>query len=490
VKHLVQVNIDKEEALKKARADLEAKNKKIEEDDKAQQDPSDPESTTSSLTASTSSVGQRPAPKKRGSSDDHTTDSCNDNNGKKREKTSTTRWSKESNGTTHKSNHATSIEHTNAKAPKPMLSHESSLSSATSSAEEGIRQQNRIPGVSFTHTMQASVSDITDSNKGSSSEGNSSSSDGCRCEGNFYSRESGSVGGTGSVSSDAAVARGQDNHGHDTSHADVVVTKIRKRKIESASDASRSNNDEPTSLEKRFLLDYEEVFLKSNVPQILATTSGRIVAWNDFFLRITGLKAIEVERLTIFSLVQATRLSSLFEIVAASLRSGTAQTPNEFRTQSTPSIEAKTNDPVGDNLTDQGISSEATDTNQKIWNYCALTLPCVSFNHESYSMLNVHKKPKHSNMNSHENQDENLKAENHEELTKHESRPLYMTITLMTDMDPRKRCFHCVFTDCPGTNGNLGSVTPELLSILFTKQNMTFIEQRNVKRKKSNRAID
>lgn len=38
----------------------------------------------------------------------------------------------------------------------------------------------------------------------------------------------------------------------------------------------------------------------------------------------------------------------------------------------------------------------------------------------------------------------------------------------MYDEDPRKRLFHCVFTDCPGTNGALGSVTPDLLSTLFT----------------------
>jgi hypothetical protein len=39
----------------------------------------------------------------------------------------------------------------------------------------------------------------------------------------------------------------------------------------------------------------------------------------------------------------------------------------------------------------------------------------------------------------------------------------------MADEDPRKRLFHCVFTDCPGTNGALGSITPELLALLFTR---------------------
>lgn len=40
----------------------------------------------------------------------------------------------------------------------------------------------------------------------------------------------------------------------------------------------------------------------------------------------------------------------------------------------------------------------------------------------------------------------------------------------MTDDDPRKRCFHCVLTDCPGTNGAMGFITPELLAMLFTER--------------------
>ena len=40
----------------------------------------------------------------------------------------------------------------------------------------------------------------------------------------------------------------------------------------------------------------------------------------------------------------------------------------------------------------------------------------------------------------------------------------------MFDDNPKKRCLHCILTDVPGTNGAVGSVTPELLSILFSKQ--------------------
>ena len=39
----------------------------------------------------------------------------------------------------------------------------------------------------------------------------------------------------------------------------------------------------------------------------------------------------------------------------------------------------------------------------------------------------------------------------------------------MPDDDVRKRCFHCVFTDCKGTEGKLGFITPELLAKLFAE---------------------
>ncbi len=47
--------------------------------------------------------------------------------------------------------------------------------------------------------------------------------------------------------------------------------------------------------------------------------------------------------------------------------------------------------------------------------------------------------------------------------------PLPKQATLMDDKDPQKRFFHCVFTNCRGTNGALGSITPKLLASLFAK---------------------
>lgn len=45
--------------------------------------------------------------------------------------------------------------------------------------------------------------------------------------------------------------------------------------------------------------------------------------------------------------------------------------------------------------------------------------------------------------------------------------PLYITVALMEDENRDQRCFHCILTDCPGTDGKLGSVTPELFQMLF-----------------------
>jgi PAS domain-containing protein len=201
----------------------------------------------------------------------------------------------------------------------------------------------------------------------------------------------------------------------------------------------QASKDEATSMDNEFELDYEEVFLKSNVPQLLATMSGRIISWNDFFLKATGLHDSDMERLTIFSLVRQSELSRLFEIVAIALRSGSmAGTDGDDGTET--AGECAPEQPAND-VNDEEKSHVSDITTTAKWNYTAITLPCATF------------RPRTTTDGIH------LVVQ-----------PLYMTVTLMTDDDPRKRCFHCVFTDCPGTNGALGSVTPELLSLLFAQQ--------------------
>lgn len=176
------------------------------EEDKAQQDPSDPESTTSSLTMSSRSA----------------------QNGGAHAKAPAKTVSEEQDSLCEK------------KRPAPA----SGLEAAGSGKKPRLRSHGS--------NLSSSMSDLTDSNKESSLNSDDQSPE-----------RSGTT--EGSISSDAAVAADSEKKAP-KNHADVLV---RKRKLPPV---------ETTSLEESFELDYEEVFLKSNVPQMLATTSGRIIA--------------------------------------------------------------------------------------------------------------------------------------------------------------------------------------------------------------------
>ena len=110
---------------------------------------------------------------------------------------------------------------------------------------------------------------------------------------------------------------------------------------------------------------------------------------------------------------------------------------------STGTEEPKTEAETGEGTEEENPKSERKLTPLK--DYAAITLPCVDFS-------TIFRDDGRTAMAN----------------SKTAQRQLYMTVTLMTDHDVRKRCFHCAFTDCPGTKGALGTVTPELLSALFT----------------------
>mmetsp|Transcript_55 Transcript_55/g.84 ORF Transcript_55/g.84 Transcript_55/m.84 type:complete len:424 (+) Transcript_55:3-1274(+) len=252
---------------------------------------------------------------------------------------------------------------------------------------------------------------------------------------------------TSSISSTAAVVRGEGSWDRQHGHADVVIKKNHAHSKSHGSGGSKKRKrQELTSLEKDFKLDYEEVFLTSNVPQLIATPAGRIIAWNNFFLKATGLTKTEASRLTIFSIVQADKLSNLFEMIAQALRSSNAtRISTSAATNETAS--GTTSSTVG---TDQEEHSNGTSANSinKVENYPTLSLPCIDFP--------GFYRERHS-----------VGSDGDSSSQPPKSPPLYMTVTLMHDEDPRKRCFHGILTDCPGTEGNIGSITPDLLSLLF-----------------------
>lgn len=297
-----------------------------------------------------------------------------------------------------------------------------------------------------------------------------------------------------SISSTAAVGPPRGGSREKTHrHADVVIKerqterKGRKRKV--------ADGKEKTSLDEDFELDYSEVFHTANVPQLIATPAGKVVTWNDFFLRATGLSGEEAKRLSIFSIVQADKLSTLFELVANALKNGASKKKRKRgRKKPRPSSSSGSGSAAINNRPEcnsiagsaaasattgsSGTGSEtSTASSNKPVDYSAVTLPCVSFQ-ATYPRTSVAvEKKKDCDPTGANNKDaadgQAIAGPKKVEKAKAEANlniPLYMTVTLMSDNDPRKRCFHCVLTDTPATSsGKIGVVTPELLAMLFTE---------------------
>ena len=146
-----------------------------------------------------------------------------------------------------------------------------------------------------------------------------------------------------------------------------------------------------------------------------------------------------MSRLTIFSLVQPDKLSSLFEMVAEALRG------DRHRHEQNGDISAGEGSDSSGRTTNESKSGES-----RRCEYAVMTLPCISF-------------PSRTKPGS-----------------THHPNPMYMTISLMTDEDPKKRCFHCMMTDNPGTDGSKGFITPELLALLFAPDTKKVDEARDV----------
>eukprot|EP00986_Skeletonema_menzelii_P000521 scaffold157_cov204-Skeletonema_menzelii.AAC.3 len=310
----------------------------------------------------------------------------------------------------------------------PKASKKARILSGRKEAEEAQQQQSSTdssyeddeedsPGgrnISFDKAC-SSVSDMTDSNKSSTTNNHTKSS-------------------IGSISSTAAVVRGvgssqhTPNHHHHSrrSHSprrEAESNSMNATKEEEKALSSETGGDTPQKKKKRgFDYDYREVFLKSSVPQLIATLSGRIVVWNDFFLQATGLNKRDIGRLTIFSIVQSDQLSTLYKMVARALAEQHVAHPMSEPTSAS-----------GVSCKENVISTKPQGVrNCEDWQI--VTLRCVRFP-------------------SSKNEDE-----------KH---PLFLTITLMDDANREQRCFHCTLTDTPSDVGQCGTVSPHLLARMF-----------------------
>lgn len=267
-------------------ADIEFTKKLIEEKAlfEARSDPeSIPESVTSTLTASTVRCN---SPESSSDKDDSSTSSRGE---KKRKPFSSTL--ENGNG---KEKH---------KFSKYQIKRADNPASSTESSSED-DAGNESPGgknILF-DKASSSVSDMTDSNRSSAdgtglgssiSKGKSSfkvrkriheSISGCS---NLDSRDipmisTGDLQSSSSISSTAAVARGVMSSQKSLSHNDNRRHHSSVKSSEGAKAATIETNNEKTvcahkKIRRGFEYDYKEVFLKSNVPQLIATLSGRIV---------------------------------------------------------------------------------------------------------------------------------------------------------------------------------------------------------------------
>ena len=226
---------EKEEAVEKARVDLEVKERTLEED-KALLKEGRSESVTSSLTEASSSMK----------------DSGAQESSSRRKATGPTKRM------------AAELAPDSCKKAK----HKSKKAKMAASGPQG----HSI----YLGNMSSSISDITDSNRGSSDSGGEKPSSGVSREKRHrqnVDESSSETSSESSISTTAAVIRGTGSEQRDHSHADVVMEKkihTRPRK--------RSRQEERSSLNPKFDLDYEEVFLTSNIPQLIATPAGRIIA--------------------------------------------------------------------------------------------------------------------------------------------------------------------------------------------------------------------
>ena len=64
-------------------------------------------------------------------------------------------------------------------------------------------------------------------------------------------------------------------------------------------------------------------------------------------------------------------------------------------------------------------------------------------------------------------------------------------VTLLADEDPKKRCFHCIFTDQPGKDGALGIISSQLLDSLYSKSEYPHkkLKRHHNHRRKKQRAL-
>ena len=355
IKHMIQLTSDKKNENQKLNSELDEKRRKLEREDEEkamQEGRSDPESVTSSLTSDTtmSTARHKQQEETSGESggDDDTKKRKLPSNDGNREGGSSGDDSNNNLNDANNNSHSSSSNNSNKKhriSSSEATTEDSSgddnrggsagTGSGSSNSRTGSGSGGSGSGSGGISKTISSVSELTDSNRGSSSNNSGGGiSDDLPTEQDSRESTSGNredgvdQPSISSISSDAAVASEKTSRDRNTGHKDVVFNNDKRM-------GRKRPPEEVTSLERTFELNYEEVFHKSNIPQLIATTSGKIVTWNQCFGKATGFRKSEIERMTIFSLVKPENLANFFEIVAAALRPDSDEIAEESINNST-----------------------------------------------------------------------------------------------------------------------------------------------------------
>jgi len=412
ITYLKEEEKKKKAAVEKAQNGLAIRLRKFEE--KSQKDSrSDPESVISCLTTSSAEGGIVVSSSSRGLSAD-----SNDNEKKEQED-------------------GVVVDENVPRAGRQRLDDcGSGLDSSSSCNQE---RSTRRPGVKniSVDKMSSSVSEMTESKRsaegsngsgGTSDDEKADSSSGSesppakkakeRSDSDIFNVNNDNISEPSSISSTAAVVSGIGSRERDHPHADVVIKDCGVK--------------EKTSLESDFQLNYEEVFLSSNIPQLIATQTGRIAICNDFFYRATGLTEDDIQRITIFSMIQHDKLPILFELVATSLR--------------------RSNSPSSSDVVVSDESADSTSKRGTFTGYKTVTLPCVPF-------------PKGLTSSAGDEGEKSL-------------HPLFITVTLMADDNPKNRCMHCLLSgSAGGSDGKIAPITPYILRKMFSDDSLDLAEE-------------
>jgi hypothetical protein len=239
---------------------------------------SDPESIHDSVTSSlTASSRRSTSPEENGSDKESSSSSDNDQDHQSRKKRKTISYADGiKTPTSQVSNKKSRSSRGKRKEP----------SSSESSSEEDAGNEGEGPGgknISFDKTS-SSVSDMTDSNR-SSMNGAIVNKKKLMQQRQAQNEVATASTATSSISSTAAVVRG-------SSHKSPESV---RRHRPTTLDAVTDTHDQKKAHKKKrrsFDYNYKEVFLKSNIPQLLVTLSGRVVVCEFFALTLFSVELI------------------------------------------------------------------------------------------------------------------------------------------------------------------------------------------------------